>query len=425
MNPAPNVHRHNVLTRRDAIRTFTFCCGALLSGCATSDYVNGKLVLTQWYHQYGEKGTFQAVHRYAKEYTCVNPHIIIKVVWIPGDYGTKLATALLTPDGPDVFENQLSQAMVDAGQVAPLNDLFSAADLADFNARDTALNSVNGKIYAVKMIDDMGLLYYRKSQLKAAGLQPPSTMAELMSVAKRLTTGSRKGLYLGNDGGISALLNVLPWSANTDFLVDNRIAFDNSRTVASYQQLLQLNQSGTLLMGAPTDWWDPSAFTQGAAAMQWCGLWAYPAIYKAVQDDLGAVIWPPLDDQGVPVTFLGGWSAMVNANRPHVEEAKRFLQWQWIENRKIQLDWCVGYGFHVPPRQSLAVSTPKLQQPVPSYAVRMLGKYGKALSPLWSSSMTSDLTSALTNIVKLGHPAEQEIASVAVSCRRELQRELE
>ena len=37
-------------------------------------------------------------------------------------------------------------------------------------------------------------------------------------------------------------------------------------------------QTGTFTLGAPTDWWDPSSFTQGLAAMQWCGLWAMPGI---------------------------------------------------------------------------------------------------------------------------------------------------
>ncbi len=413
------------VTRRQMLKTFVFAGGALLSGCARSDYIDGKLVLTQWYHQYGEKGTFQAVHRYAREYTRVNPHIIVKVVWIPGDYGTKLATALLTPDGPDVFESTLTQAMVEAGQTAPLNDLFTSQDLADFNPRDIALNSVNGKIYGVKMIDDLGLLYYRKSMLQSAGMQPPATLDELMTLAAKLTTPQRKGLFLGNDGGITAMLNVLPWSAGADFLVNSQIVFNTPRTVLAYQKLQQLNQGGSLLMGAASDWWDPSAFTSGQAAMQWCGMWAYPAIARAVGSDLGAVIWPPLDAQGVPVTFLGGWTAMVNANRPHVEEAKKFLQWQWIQNRAIQTDWCVGYGFHVPPRLSLARTTPKLQQPVPAYAVNMLGKYGKATPPLWNAAMGSDLTNAVTNIVKLGQPAAQQVAAAADMCNRELQRELE
>ena len=46
----------------------------------------------------------------------------------------------------------------------------------DFSAKDLAANTVGGKIYGVKMLDDTGILYYRKSLLQAAGLEPPATM---------------------------------------------------------------------------------------------------------------------------------------------------------------------------------------------------------------------------------------------------------
>ena len=413
------------LSRRELLKVFTFAGGAMLAGCSDKNPNGTKLTLTQWYHEYGEKGTFQAVQHYAREYSLLNPHIAVRVVWVPGDYGTKLATALLTPDGPDVFEDQLTEAMVSAGQVAPLDDLFTPEYLKDFNAKDIALNSVGGKIYGVKEIDDMQLLYFRKSVLKAAGVKPPTTMDELIAAAHALTTPTRKGIFLGNDGGVTALLTVLPWSAGSDFLVDNRIVFNNPRTVASYEKLLELNQSGSLLMGAPTDWWDPSSLTQGLAAMQWCGLWAYPKIHSILGDDLGAIIWPAFDNAGVPVTSLGGWTAMVNAQRPYVEEAKKFVKWLWIDNLKDQLDWCVGYGFHVPPRLSLAKRAPQLSAPIPAYAVKALGKYGQATPPLWNAAMTSDLTNSLTNIVKLGHNAARSVSNAATQCTRELNRELE
>ena len=87
-----------------------------------------------------------------------------------------------------------------------------------------------------------------------------------------------------------------------------------------------LNASGALLIGAPTDWWDPSAFTADLCAMQWGGLWAFPAIKKALGDDVGGMAWPALDKAGRPATFVGGWSQMVNAGSRHIEEAKRFVQ---------------------------------------------------------------------------------------------------
>jgi len=413
------------MTRRQFVKTMTFAAGALLAGCGPKGVPGARVTLTQWYHQYGEKGTQDAVMRYAQEYTKLHPDIAIQVVWVPGDYGTKLATALLTSGGPDVFEGSVSAAMVGAGQIVPLDDLFTPDVRKDFSARDIELNSVSGKVYGVKTLDDLGLLYFRKSVLAAAGIEPPQTMDALIAAAKKLSNGDRKGLFLGNDGGVSSLLNLMPWSAGADFLVNNKIVFNTDRSVAAFEKLRELDSSGALLSGAPTDWWDPSAFTEGLSAMQWCGLWAYPAIKKAFGNDVGAVVWPALDTAGTPATFLGGWSCMVNAQNDNIVEAKKYVKWLWIDNAKNQLDWCVGYGFHVPPRASVAGMTQALKDPVPAYAVDAVQKYGRFLPTIWNASMTSALTDAVTNSLKRGLPIASELGKAASKCERELSRALE
>ncbi len=418
-------------SRRDLLKTaalgaVSLTSGALLAGCASQSGMPGKRVtLTQWYHQYGETGTQQAVQRYADEYMRLNPDIGVQVVWVPGDYGTKLSTALLTRGGPDIFEGQLTAARVTAEQVAPVDDLFTRETRADFFPRALAANTLNGKMYGVKMLTDTGILYYRKSLLQAAGLRPPQTLPELTAVAKALTTPARKGLFLGNDGGIGALTTILPWSAGSDFLVDNKIVFNNPRTVAAYEALRDLGNTNALLIGAPTDYWDPSALTQGLAAVQWGGLWSYPAIHKALGEDVGGMAWPALDAAGRPATFEGGWSAMINAQSAHVDEAKKYVRWLWVENKKLQEDWCLAYGFHVPARISVAQAATALRAPVPAQAVTDLGSAGHILPVTWTSGMNTALTDAVTSIVKQGQPAAPALAQAAYKCERELSRLLE
>ncbi len=413
-------------SRRQLLGAATVWAGAVFAGCAPRGGVPGaRVTLTQWYHQYGETGTQQAVLRYAQDYHRLHPDVAVQIAWVPGDYGTKLSTALLTAGGPDVFEGQVTAAMVGAGQVAPLDDLFPPDVRADFTPRDLAANTVGGKIYGVKTLDDTGILYYRPSLLQAANVAPPATLGALLQAAKALTTPARKGLFIGNDGGVAALINIAPWSAGSDFLVDDRIVFDNPRTVAAYEGLRALGDSGALLIGAPTDWWDPSALVQGLAAMQWGGLWAYPAIHRALGGDVGGMAWPALDAAGQPSTFLGGWAAMVNAQGPNIDEAKKYVRWLWIENKKAQTDWCLSYGFHVPPRISVARQAAALRAPVAAQAAHDVAAYGRALPPVWNAAMGTALTDAVTNIVKLGRPAAPEVAQAAGRCRRELGRALE
>src|ERR1700737_3174687 len=84
--------------------------GSLLAACAgtggtTTTSSNSNVpALTQWYHQYGEAGTHEAVLKYAKDYTKAS----VKVSWVPGtgnEYPNKVRAALLGSSGPDVFEN--------------------------------------------------------------------------------------------------------------------------------------------------------------------------------------------------------------------------------------------------------------------------------------------------------------------------------
>ena len=417
------------LNRREFLRVAIVAGGALLSGCGRrgDDVPGARVTLTQWYHQYGEKGTQEAVLRYAAAYTRSHPDVAVRVVWVPGDYHTKLATALLTSGGPDIFETSLTVPMVSADQVVGLDDLFPPAIRRDFLQRDLDANSVGGKIYGVKMVDDTGILYYRPSLLKAARLKPPQTMDELISSARKLQTRERKGLFVGNDGGISALTTLMPWSAGSDFLQGDKILFNNARTALSYEKLRELSDSGALLIGATTDWWDPSVFNQGQAAMQWSGMWAFPAIRKALGDDVGGMAWPALDHDRAsrPVTFLGGWSQMINSRSPHIEEAKKFVRWLWIDNLQLQQDWNLSYGFHVPPRLSVAKNATPLRAAVPSLALKNVQKHGRFTPPAWNSAMGTALGDAITNIVKNGSPAMAQIEAAAFKCERELKRLLQ
>src|SRR4051794_11619684 len=59
--------------------------------------------LQQWYHAYGEDGVQEAVKRYAASYATAN----VKVQWNPGDYDSKIVTALQNSAVPDVFEAQV------------------------------------------------------------------------------------------------------------------------------------------------------------------------------------------------------------------------------------------------------------------------------------------------------------------------------
>lgn len=335
--------------------------------------------------------------------------------WSPGDYDKKAASALLTDGGPDVFEygNGPSIDMIKGGQVVDLSELLGDAR-SDFTPSLIERMTYQDKLYAIPQVTDMQLLVYRKSLLQAAGVQPPQTVDELLAAAKKLTTDKVKGLFVGNDGGVGVLGGPALWSAGLDYLKeDNTFGFDDPAAAESLGKLRELFTSKSLLLGAPTDWSDPSAFVQGLTAMQWTGLWTLPAIQKAFGDDFGVLPWPKLNDAGKPSVPVGAYGAAVNAKSKNVDAAKKYVKWLWVDQTDKQLDWAQSYGFHIPARKSLAEKADKLKAGPAADAVKFVNEYGHAQTPLlWTPKLGTAFSDALNRIIRNGADPAAELRTV-------------
>ena len=395
-------------------------CGSNSGRPSTSN--GSKPTLQQWYHQYGEAGTQQAVERYAKAY----PDATVTIQWSPGDYDKKASTALLTDQGPDVFEygNGPTIDMIKGKQVVELTDLLGDAK-SDFNPALVERMTYQGKLYGIPQVIDMQLLVYRKSLLSAAGVQPPQTVDELLDAAKKLTTNKVKGLFVGNDGGVGVLGGPALWSAGLDYLTaDNQFGFDDPAAFESLRKLREFWTSKVLLLGAPTDWSDPAAFTQGLTAMQFTGLWTLPAIEKALPGDYGVLPWPKLNaTTGKPSVPIGAYGSCVNAKSKNLDAAKKYVKWLWVDQTDDQLDFAQSYGFHIPARKSLVDKADKLKSGPAADAAKLATENGHAQTPiLWSPKAGSAYSDALNKIIRSGADPAAEIKTVKSVTEAELKR---
>jgi multiple sugar transport system substrate-binding protein len=382
-----------------------------------------KPTLNQWYHEYGEEGTKQAVERYAAAY----PKATVKVGWFPGDYDSKIASALLTSDAPDVFEagNGPSIDAIQGGQVVELTDLLGAAK-DDFNASLIERMTYDGKLYAIPQVIDMQLLVYRKSMLAARSIKPPTTFDELAAAAKALTDGDLKGLFVGNDGGVGTLVGPTLWSVGADYLTkDNKVGFTDKAVAPAFGKLHELFTSGNLLLGAPTDWSAPDAITTELCAMQWTGLWTFPTLQKELGDDFGVLPWPKFSASGPGAASvpIGAYGSCVAAKSAHVDAAKDFVKWLWVDQSEDQIDFATSYGFHVPARASLAAKADKLKTGEAAAAVKILQENGHAQSPLfWTPASSTAMSDAVTKIIKDGADPAKALAGVVTKVQAELKR---
>ncbi|WP_406839412.1 ABC transporter substrate-binding protein [Streptomyces sp. AHU1] len=373
--------------------------------------------LVQYFHAYGEAGTEQAIKRYAKAYDKAE----VTTQWITGsDFESKLFASLLTKNAPDVFEFHPQIQLVKSGQVADLSDIVDPVK-DDFNPADIASHTVDGKIYGVRMIDDPQFFFYRPSLLEKAGVEVPTTLDELVEAAGKLTTDKVKGLFIGND--LHAVINPMIWSAGADTLDEkNRIAYHTEGVKEGLKKMRGLFTSGHLLLDAPADYWDPSAIDQGLCAIQFCGMWAMPQMQKALGDDIGVFPFPKVTDSGEPSVYNGGWSMFVNAKGKNVDLAKEYVKWLWIDRKKYQEDWSLSYGFHIPPRSSLAASAGKLKSGLPAEGVKLFGEYGHFDNIGWTQSMITALEDVFADCVRKDGDPEAALDKADVTVNRELKK---
>ena len=391
------------------------------TGGGTSGGSGGGGTISQWYHQYGEAGTEQAVKRYAAAYKKAT----VKVQWIPGNYDQKSAAALLTNSGPDVFEygNGPTIDMITGEQVVDLTDVYGAAK-SDFTPSLLDRMTWKGKIYGVPQVVDMQLFVYRKSMLRKAGVQPPQTLDELISAAAKLTTGKVKGLFLGNDGGAGILAGPVLWSSGHDYLTSsNQPDFANADVASALGKFHDLFTSGHLLLGAPTDWSDPGAITSGLTAIQWTGLWNFPMLQDKLGDDFGVLPFPAIGGSGKPSVPVGAFASCVSARAKDVAAAKAFVKWLWVDQTADQLDFAQSYGFHVPSRTSLIAKATKLKTGEAKAAAGYLKAYGHPQTPLlWSPKSATAMTDAVDKIVRSGANPTSSLAGVQKVVTAELKR---
>ena len=398
--------------------------GALAAGCGNNTGRGGSgsgggPMLSHWYHEYGEMGAEQAVQRYADAYRKAK----VTIQWRPGNYDQQTAAALLTDSGPDVFEvNGPTIDQIQGRQILDLTEQIAPVR-HDFHHAVLATKVHYGRVWAIPQVIDTQLLYYRKSMLRRAGVEPPRTVDELADAARKLTSDKVKGLFLGNDGGAGTLGGLPLYAAGLSVVTeDGKVGFDDPAAARVLGVLRRMYAQKSLLLGAPTDWSDPSAFTQGLTAMQWSGLWVLPRVREILGDDFGVLPFPRYGEHGAPAVPVGAYGAAVSARTKHPRAAKDYVKWLWVDRTSYQEDFALNYGFHIPARLSLAERAKKLRHGAAAEAVRLATEHGHAEPLLWTTAAKNAYQDALSRIIRSGADPERELRSVVRRTEEELHR---
>jgi len=182
--------------------------------------------------------------------------------------------------------------------------LLSAADMDKYQTGAMNATYVNGVAYSVPQVVDGLVLYYNKKLMST----PPATWPQLISMAKKLTSGKTYGFLFYITGGIYYTYWAFQAYGGYVFGTKNgkpdptNIGLANAGSV----QALTFLKSLTSLVPPTTDYnAADSNFSAGKAAMTINGPWALAAYAKALGKNLGAAPIPALPNGKKAQTFIG------------------------------------------------------------------------------------------------------------------------
>ncbi|MEW1808625.1 sugar ABC transporter substrate-binding protein [Pseudarthrobacter sp. NPDC080039] len=183
--------------------TTAACSGGGSSTTASSDSSGGGKTLTYWASNQGtsldnDKEVLTPQLEKFQQQTGIKVNLEV-IGW--NDLQTRIQTAVTSGQAPDVVNigNTWAASLQSTGAFMP----FDSSAMDAVGGKDkfvkTALDTGGAPGQDPTSVPLYGLaygLYYNKAMLSAAGLKPPTTWEELVSDAKKLTSGDKYGLAL-------------------------------------------------------------------------------------------------------------------------------------------------------------------------------------------------------------------------------------
>ena len=292
--------------------------------CSNEPADEGKVELTV--ATYADPFEVEMVTEQAEAYMEENPDVELTIEPIAGDFWEVLKTRMVAEDEPDIFYMDLFQAaqFIDAGKLAPLDDMLTEEELADFEpALLNGFKGADGSQYGIpKDFSTLGL-YYNKQMFEDAGLQPPTTWEELEETAKAFTKDGVVGLSLQN--GIDRVQPFF-YSNGGSMLKDGVPTLNDPKNIEAYEYWNDLLKNGyaqtpqQLGVG-----WNGDAFASGIAAMTIEGTWMVNSMLEVAPDLEYGVVPIPQAEKPASMQFTVAYS--MSNNTEHPEEAKEVIKY--------------------------------------------------------------------------------------------------
>ena len=253
------------------------------------------------------------------------PSLIQKVLQ---QASSKTLPDVLMLDNPDI------QQIAATGALAPLGDYGIKTD--GYASGPVSAATYNGKLYGLQPAANTIAIFYNKDVLAKAGVTPPTTWAELKSIAKTLTVGEQYGFAFNATADFEGAWQFLPpmWTNGGDEtkLKDPQVA----EALSLWKDLVDSGVSSkSVVTWGQADVNDQ--FIAGKAAMMLNGPWQIPSLQKA-KVNFGVASFPINKPGQTSTAPLGGeaWTVPQTGNKAKMSKAAEFVKCMNTDENQMQ-----------------------------------------------------------------------------------------
>ncbi|EPX76592.1 extracellular solute-binding protein [Salipiger mucosus] len=194
-----------------------------------------------------------ALEYYTQQMVEALPEGRVNVELMPIDKELELASITMSSESDAIDVLYLTDSSFKRfaanGWLEPIDDLWEKYsdeyDLDDFPQSVIDAVSYDGSIYAMPILTNTELFFYRKDLLDEAGIEPPETMDDYMAAASEMDSARRAGTIMSLKP-VDAALNEAHWYMNAIgdgwFDEDWKPIFNNEAGVAAITRLKEMSE---------------------------------------------------------------------------------------------------------------------------------------------------------------------------------------